>query len=107
MPTKDFVQGGADTFLTELAKRRADEIDIDVNDAGEVVYKFPRLFFVGPSGWKGSSGASEGVRIAEPKAEPAAAPRPRAPAQPLVVDADFEEIDEPAEPRRARVESTR
>jgi hypothetical protein len=91
---------GADTFLTELAKTRADEMDIDVNDAGEVVYKFPRLFFVGASGWSGKQASSERVRVAEPKTEQAA---PRPPAEPQVIDADFEEIDDPRQKARSRL----
>ncbi len=36
-----------DKLLTDLAKTRADEVDVDVTEQGEVVYKFPRLFLVG------------------------------------------------------------
>jgi hypothetical protein len=89
----------ADALLTDLAKKRGDEIDVDITEQGEVVFKFPRLFFVGSSGWSGPQ-AGQRVRIAEP-AEPATAQgTPRAPIEPEVIDAEFEEIDDG--PKRAR-----
>lgn len=93
----------ADDLLTTLAKTRGDEIDVDVTDHGEVVYKFPRLFVVGASQWTGATSKvrveapsrAEGARVA------AATPGPVAPT-PAVVDAEFEEIDEGAAAVRAR-----
>lgn len=86
----------ADDFLTNLAKTRGDEVDVDVTDHGEVVYKFPRLFVVGGSQW---TGATSKVRVDAPAPEArAATPQARVVApkseSPAVVDAEFEEIDE-------------
>jgi hypothetical protein len=86
----------ADALLTDLAKKRGDDIDVDVTDQGEVVYKFPRLFFVGGSAWAGQSAPGR-VRVAEPVMEQG---MPRAAVEPQVIDAEFEEIDDAA--KRAR-----
>lgn len=85
----------ADDFLTNLAKTRSDEIDVDVTEHGEVVYKFPRLFVVGGSQW---SGATSKVRVEAP-APAQARVQPNAPT-PQVVDAEFEEADDARAPAR-------
>jgi hypothetical protein len=88
----------ADDFLTELAKTRGDEIDVDVTDQGEVIYKFPRLFVVGGSQW---TGATSKVRVEAPPPPKPVAQQPLAgPDAPRVVDAEFEEIDEARAPAR-------
>ncbi len=96
----------ADTFLTELAKRRYDEMNVDVSESGEVVYTFPRLLTVEPSRWGSvfSPGApAPRVRVEAPSERPAAAVKPVSSAPPPIIDADFEEIEEPSAGARRRV----
>jgi hypothetical protein len=89
----------ADELLTHLAKTRGDEIDVDVTEHGEVVYKFPRLLVVGPSQWTGSG--QDKVRVEAPRR--AAAP----PAPSGVVDSEFEESDEAPGQHHAKGEARR
>lgn len=79
----------ADDLLTALAKTRGDEVDMDVTEQGEVVYKFPRLFVVGGSQWTGSTSR---VRVETPATAPQAAQAPR------VVDAEFEDVEDAQAP---------
>ena len=98
----------ADAFLTQLAKNRYGEMDVDVTDRGEVVYTFPRLLTVEPSQW-GSVLQGARVRVDAP---PSDASGGRATAQsatmksssspPPIIDADFEEIEEERSPARGR-----
>lgn len=92
----------ADTFLTELAKRRYGDMDVDVSESGEVVYTFPRLLLAQPSGWSGSAfgpGPAPRVRVEVPPKTNVAVPKPSS-SPPPIIDADFEEIDEPPGARR-------
>jgi hypothetical protein len=82
----------ADALLTRLAKQRPDDVTLDVTDAGEVVYGFPQVLAPSARSW------AAGVRFAEPT-DVRVAP----PAGPVrVLDAEFEEIEEPAAPARRR-----
>lgn len=87
----------ADALLTRMAKERPDDVTLDVTDQGELVFGFPQLSPPGRS-W----GAGWGQRFAEVDAAGARIAPPAG--QVRVVDADFEDIEEPAEKvvRRAR-----
>jgi len=94
----DLTVEAADAFLTDLAKKRYDDMNVDVSEQGEVVYTFPRLLTVAPSQWSSimEPRTSERARIpTAPAVKPASTPPP-------IIDADFEEIDEPASPARRR-----
>ncbi len=83
----------ADALLTRLAKEQPDDVTLDVTEQGELVFGFPRLAPPGRS-W----GTGWGQRFAEIDA---AGARIAPPAEPVrVVDADFEEIEEPAPARK-------
>jgi hypothetical protein len=83
----------ADALLTRLAKEQPDDVTLDVTEQGELVFGFPRLSPPGRS-W----GAGWGQRFAEIDAAGARIAPPAG--QVRVVDADFEEIDEPAPARK-------
>jgi len=88
VPTED-----ADALLTRMAKERPDDVTLDVTEQGELVFGFPRLAPPGRS-WN----AGWGLRI---EAERPSGARVAPPAEPVrVVDADFEEIEEPASARK-------
>lgn len=91
-----------DALLTRMAKERPDDVTLDVTDAGEVVYGFPAVTGAsGPQrGW-GRTIAGDRVRFEVPPTSTGAHVAP--PSGPVrVLDAEFEEIDEPASPGRAR-----
>jgi hypothetical protein len=115
----DMTPEAADAFLTQLAKNRYGEMDVDVTDRGEVVYTFPRLFTVEPSQW-GSVLQGARVRIDAPASDGSSVGRATAPtatmptatmptatmksssSPPPIIDADFEEIEEERSPARGR-----
>jgi len=117
----------ADAFLTRLAKRSPDRVGVEIGDAGEVFYTFSR--HVGGSfswsaflSWGGSRPGGSRYRAPEPvrvettafsgmrgdryAEDPAVAASPASTGlsksnPPKIVDADFEEIEEPsAAPKR-------
>lgn len=101
----------ADRFLTELAKKKYGDIEVDVSERGEVVYTFPRLLTVGPSDWNSAlhprvSTDERGrlrVEVPKPNVPQTKVGVPSAgPPQPVVLDADFEDIDEPGDRARRR-----
>lgn len=83
----------ADALLTRLAKERPEDVTLDVTEQGELVFGFPQLSPPGRS-W----GAGWGQRFAEVDAAGARIAPPAG--QVRVVDADFEEIEEPAPARK-------
>lgn len=84
----------ADRLLTRMAKERPDDVSLDVTDAGELVYGFPAVMQV-PSG--ASRFAPPAVRFEVPSTGVRVAP-PTGPVR--VLDAEFEEIEEPSPARR-------
>jgi hypothetical protein len=100
----DMTTESADAFLTDLAKRRYGDIEVDVTETGEVVYTFPRLLLVQPSAWNSAlHGGPPRVRV-ESVVESGTGARVEPPksssAPPPIIDADFEEIEEPEAARR-------
>ena len=108
----DMTVEDADAVLTRMAKQRPDDVDVEIGDQGEVFYEFARSIgggrgFVYAASWSSGSGfrvASSGgpaarprVRVADP--EPAVAPPID---EKKILDAEFEAIEEPAAPRKAR-----
>ncbi len=118
----------ADQFLTKLAKTKPDEIGVEIGERGEVFYTFKR-HLRGPWGWAsfmnfrtprpapaprvrvetaGFSGERAGRYADDPAATSAppaktrvsSAPVAKPPTELKIVDADFEEIEEPVAPRR-------
>ena len=118
----------ADAFLTRLAKRSPDRVGVEIGDAGEVFYTFSR--HVGGSfswsaflSWGGSRPGGSRYRVPQPVrvetsgfsgmrggryADDPSAASPTSVAlskstPPKIIDADFEEIDEPSSPAPKRL----
>jgi hypothetical protein len=87
MPTQE-----ADALLTELAKTRSDEVEVDIGERGEVLYVFTRAaggqrarfrppgvrVDAGPAvGWQGPQGADRAAEAEAQAAEEAAAAQRR------------------------------
>lgn len=101
----DMTVAQADAYLTQLAKTRPDEVDVEIGEQGEVLFMFPQ-FTLGrprvriassfPSSFSSSfSGADSEVRSVARPAPPSAETR-------RVIDAEFEAIDEPPPQARLR-----
>lgn len=90
-----------DALLTRMAKERPDDVTLDVTDAGEIVYGFPAVLGAGSQPRWSAGGAGERVRFEVPPTSAGARVAP--PSGPVrVLDAEFEEIEEPSGRARAR-----
>lgn len=120
----DMTVKDADDLLTQMAKMRPEEVDVEIGEQGEVFYEFVRPLgangFVYAASWgtgagregggfgRAASRRAERVRVAPPPSEalergPSSA---RAAEDALrdkqILDAEFEAIEEPAPVRKAR-----
>ena len=91
-----------DALLTRMAKERPDDVTLDVTDAGEIVYGFPAVLGAGAQPrWAAGGAPGDRVRFETPPTSTGARVAP--PSGPVrVLDAEFEEIEEPSSPARAR-----
>jgi membrane protein implicated in regulation of membrane protease activity len=108
----DMTVDDADKVLTQMAKQRPDDVDVEIGDQGEVFYEFARSIgggrgFVYAASWSSGAGFRVGSQGVAPGAQRVrvADPAPPAPAsfdEKQILDAEFEAIDEPSAPQKAR-----
>jgi hypothetical protein len=108
----------ADQLLTGLAKRKPEQVDVEIGDQGEIFYAFTRQQFA-PGGFVAytavwGAGPGGGFRVAtssgpmphvgvDPRVRVASSPPAAKPvAEREILDAEFEAIEEEAAAKRAR-----